>query len=232
MDGARGALWAYVWGYAGLRAGGKQGSLRTVGTNGFVGAMFATRRGFARWTDAQQGVDHGMAEKTPERLTWAVGRLGLSGEEAVLEIGCGRGVAVSLVCSLLQGGQITAIDRSATAVKAATERNAASVVAGKAILRHAAIEDFDAEASAFDTIFAVNVNLFWLDAGRGLDAVRRLLRGNGQLFLFYEAPSPGQRAKIAEILPEKLAAGGFEVLDTEAPGQSCRLAVVARVGGG
>ena len=172
-----------------------------------------------------------MAERTPERLTWAVGRLGLSGDEAILEIGCGRGVAVSLACPLLNGGTITGIDRSATAIKAATERNAALVAAGKAIFRQAAIETFDGEAGAFETIFAVNVNLFWLDAKRGLEAVRRLLAGNGRLFLFYEAPSPGQRAKIAEILPEKLAAGGFEVLETEAPDRSSLLAVVARVGG-
>lgn len=168
-----------------------------------------------------------MAEKTPERLTWAVGRLGLSGDEAVLEIGCGRGVAVSLICPLLENGQITAIDRSAMAIKAASERNAASVAAGKAIFHQAAIEDFDAEAGAFDTIFAVNVNLFWLDARRGLETVLRLLAENGRLFLFYEAPSPGQRAKIAELLPEKLAAGGFHRTETVEAGASL-LAVSAK----
>ena len=172
-----------------------------------------------------------MAEKTPERLTWAVGRLGLSGDETILEIGCGRGVAVSLACPLLDGGTITAIDRSATAIKAARERNAASIAAGRATLHHAAIEEFNGEAGAFDAIFAINVNLFWLDAARGLDSVRRLLAGNGRFFLFYEAPSPSQKAKIKEILPMKLAAGGFEVLETEAPAQSSLLAVVARAGG-
>ncbi len=172
-----------------------------------------------------------MEEKTPERLRWAVGRLGLSGDEAILEIGCGRGVAVSLACPLLNGGTITAIDRSATAIKAARERNAGSVAAGKAIFHQASIEEFAAEAGAFDTIFAVNVNLFWLDARRGLESVRKLLAGNGRLFLFYEAPSPGQRAKIAEILPGKLGAGGFAVLETEAPDRASLLAVVARVGG-
>ncbi len=169
-----------------------------------------------------------MAEKTPERLTWAVRRLGLSGKETILEIGCGRGVAVSLIHPLLQGGNITAIDRSATAIKAARERNAAALAAGEATFHQAAIEDFDAGAGAFDTIFAINVNLFWLDARRGLDRVRKLLAKNGRLFLFYEAPSSGQRAKIAQTLPEKLAAGGFEVLSAEAANRSSLLAVIAR----
>lgn len=168
-----------------------------------------------------------MAEKTPRRLQWAVERLHLSGDEAILEIGCGRGVAVALICPLLGSGKITAIDRSATAIKAARERNAASTATGKAAFHEAAIEAFDGGRRAFDVIFAVNVNLFWLDARRGLEAARRLLAENGRLFLFYEAPSPSQRAKIAAILPEKLASGGFHRTETVEAGASL-LAVSAK----
>ncbi len=64
-----------------------------------------------------------MVEKIPWRLHWTVERLDLSGDEAILEIGCGRGVAVSLICPLLRSGTITAIDRSAKAVEAAQKRN-------------------------------------------------------------------------------------------------------------
>jgi SAM-dependent methyltransferase len=164
-------------------------------------------------------------------LRWAIERLGLSGDEAILEIGCGRGVAVSLVCPLLQGGTITAIDRSATAIQAARERNEALAASGKAVFHEApiaAIEEFDGKAGTFDVIFAVNVNLFWLDAERGLEAVRRLLAKDGRLFLFYEAPSPGQLAKIAITLPEKLAENGFEVVETDEVQRSNLIAVVAR----
>lgn len=170
---------------------------------------------------------------TPERLTWAVERLGLSGSEAILEIGCGRGVAVSLICPQLYGGTITAIDRSATATDAARERNRPFIATGKATFHQAAIEAFDGEAGAFDIVFAVNVNLFWLDAKHGLDSVRRLLAADGKLFLFYEVPSPGQRTKIASLLPEKLAPNGFEVVDREQTdiGRSSLLAVVARAMG-
>jgi cyclopropane fatty-acyl-phospholipid synthase-like methyltransferase len=41
----------------------------------------------------------------------AVSALALRGDEAVLEIGCGHGVAVRLVLDALTTGTITALDR-------------------------------------------------------------------------------------------------------------------------
>jgi cyclopropane fatty-acyl-phospholipid synthase-like methyltransferase len=168
-------------------------------------------------------------EKIPERLRWAVEKLNLTGDETILEIGCGRGVAVSLVCPQLRSGTIMAIDRSATAIEAARKRNEAFAAAGRAIFHQAAVEDFKGANGAFDVVFAVNVNQFWLDAQRALDSVRLLLARDGRLHLFYEAPSPGQRMKIAAALPGKLAASGFEVVETEE--QAKLLAVVARSAG-
>jgi len=173
-------------------------------------------------------------EKIPERLRWAVEKLDLSGDEAILEIGCGRGVAVSLICLLLPAGTITAIDRSVTAIDVARERNEAFVAAGKARFHQVTIEEFGGDDGAYDIIFSVNVNLFWLDAKLGLDSLRKLLAPDGRLFLFYEPPSPGQRTKIAKTLPETLAAGGFEVVGIEETdiGRSSLLAVVAQPTGG
>src|SRR6266498_1502438 len=72
----------------------------------------------------------------PQRLQWAVQVLNVAPEDEILEIGCGPGVAVSLVCEQLAGGKITAIDRSATAIKQAAKRNADHLASGKAALLH------------------------------------------------------------------------------------------------
>ena len=65
-------------------------------------------------------------------------------DDHLLEIGCVL-VAVALVCERLEGGRVTAIDRSPTAIRRAAARNAAQVAAGRAVLRTAALESLRPE---------------------------------------------------------------------------------------
>ena len=60
----------------------------------------------------------------PEHVRWVVETLGVGPDDHLLEIGCGPGVAVALICERLVSGRIVAIDRSATAISRATRRNA------------------------------------------------------------------------------------------------------------
>src|SRR5215210_1905105 len=64
-----------------------------------------------------------MASKPSERFVWAVDILALDPADRVLEVGCGHGVAVSLVCERLTSGRITAIDRSKKMIEMAARRN-------------------------------------------------------------------------------------------------------------
>jgi ubiquinone/menaquinone biosynthesis C-methylase UbiE len=67
-----------------------------------------------------------------ERLRSIVEQLSIRPSERVLEIGCGHGVAATLVCQRLESGHLTAIDRSEKMIEAAKRRNAEQVEAGKA----------------------------------------------------------------------------------------------------
>jgi ubiquinone/menaquinone biosynthesis C-methylase UbiE len=95
-----------------------------------------------------------------ERQRAVVDRLGIRPADRVLEIGCGHGVAATLVCERLDGGRYTGIDRSAKMVRAASGRNAAFVEAGTAEFLLGSFEELDLGERRFDVIFAIHVGRF------------------------------------------------------------------------
>ncbi len=74
-------------------------------------------------------MDAMVASRIPERLVWAVNTLQVAPDDQLLEIGCGVGLAVSLVCECLNTGVITAIDQSEAMIRLARQRNQAQVAA-------------------------------------------------------------------------------------------------------
>jgi cyclopropane fatty-acyl-phospholipid synthase-like methyltransferase len=87
--------------------------------------------------------------------------LAVEPDDRLLEIGCGRGVAVSLVCEKLDGGTITAIVRSAKMIEMARKRNADYVAAGAASFRDSSLHHAGFDDSRFDKIFAIHVGCCW-----------------------------------------------------------------------
>jgi SAM-dependent methyltransferase len=155
----------------------------------------------------------------PRRVRWAVEALDVASNESLFEIGCGGGLAVALICDRLdRGGRITAIDRSAVAARRARDRNARAVEAGQAVIAQA---DFSRDSLAaaglpvkgrcYDTIFSVNVGLFWTGPAREeLALVRALLKPGGRIMACYEPPPPGTRGhQLADRVAATLAAGGL-----------------------
>jgi ubiquinone/menaquinone biosynthesis C-methylase UbiE len=124
-----------------------------------------------------------------ERLRALVDKLDIRPDERVLEIGCGHGVAATLVCERLEEGHLTAVDRSAKMIQAATRRNAAYVEAGRAEFLVASLEDLDLGDRRFDKIFAVRVGLFHRHPERARGLVERWLAPSGEVFAFFDPPA-------------------------------------------
>src|SRR6185312_3547921 len=141
-----------------------------------------------------------MAGTASERFVWAVDTLEVRPADRLLEVGCGHGVAISLVCKMLTTGTITAIDRSPKMIEMATRRNREHVDAGRAVLEAIALEDANLGDRRFDKVFAFNVAPFWLQPKAALGAVREHLARDGAVYLFWDAPlragaSPGPRER-------------------------------------
>jgi ubiquinone/menaquinone biosynthesis C-methylase UbiE len=149
--------------------------------------------------------------RVPERVVWAVKMLGVAPDDQLLEIGCGAGHAVSLICTQLDGGTITALDRSALMINLAQQRNQEHVAAGKARFQAVALEEAPFGDARFTKVFAFNVNVFERRPARALDVVRSVLLPSGGLHLFFQPPRADKTRGIAERVAAQLQLNRFVV---------------------
>jgi ubiquinone/menaquinone biosynthesis C-methylase UbiE len=152
-----------------------------------------------------------VAGKASDRLAWAVEVLDVAPEDRILEVGCGHGVAVSLVCERLDGGRITAVDRSAKMIEAARKRNAA--YSDRARFITATLEEADLGKEIYDKVFAVHVAALERP-GKALEIVHRHLAASGSLYLFSQAPGwkgPRDAERFAAELSGTLESARFTV---------------------
>ena len=125
------------------------------------------------------------------RLRAVVDQLGIEPEDRVLEIGCGHGVAATLVCERLESGRLTAIDRSVTMIAAAERRNAEFVAAGRAEFLVASLENADLGARRFDKILAVRVGIFQREPARARELAEQWLAPGGNMLISLDTPRRG-----------------------------------------
>jgi SAM-dependent methyltransferase len=168
--------------------------------------------------------------RASDRLVWAVDVLDVAPDDRILEVGCGHGVAVSLVCERLEGGHITAVDRSPKMIAAARKRNRGC--ADKASFITASLEHADLGDEAYDKVFAVHVAPLHRP-GKALDVVRERLVPGGSFYLFSQAPGWTElddASGFGEELREGLDGSGFAVEEVlaEEVGSGFVAAVVAR----
>jgi cyclopropane fatty-acyl-phospholipid synthase-like methyltransferase len=150
-----------------------------------------------------------------DRFQWAAEIMDIKPDDHILEVGCGAGVAVTILAASLTNGTITAIDQSESMIKKASARNAALVAAGKAIFIPVSLVDIPAKKQ-YTKIFAFNVSVFWKDASRELTVIKKLLAPQGKLYIFHQPP-PGTtmafNKTIAAKVTETLEKENFTVRD-------------------
>ena len=152
--------------------------------------------------------------KAAQRLVWAVDVLGVEPTDRLLEIGCGQGVAVSLVSEKLDGGSITAIDRSQKMIEKARKRNADRVASSVASFQSASLDQADLGKARFDKIFAINVGVFLRgQPTQELTILRDHLAPQGRLYLFHEPPPGSIASPIARSVLAELESNGFTLTD-------------------
>ena len=152
----------------------------------------------------------------PLRIQWALELLDLAPADQVLEIGCGPGVAASLVANRLAAGTITAIDRSPTAIARARARSAHHLESGRLTLEQVALAEFRSERR-FDKAFSVNVNVFWTTtAAAECQALSAVLAPRGVVHLVYGGPDD-LGSGVSDRVVANLGRQGFAAIVRRGP---------------
>ncbi len=149
----------------------------------------------------------------PERYRWAVDILDVQSTDVILEIGCGYGPSLPLICEQLTTGRLTAIDRSEKMAAAATNANEELLSTGKAEVLHCDILDNRFPDSSFEKIFLFNINVFWMDPASELAEIRRLLKPSGRFFLFHQPPPGHDLEEFEEAFRINLEVHGFSATE-------------------
>ena len=155
-----------------------------------------------------------MAGTASQRLAWAVATLTVEPGDRVLEVGCGHGVAASLVCE--RGGRLTAIDRSDKMIALATRRNHEHVTAGRARFEAVTLEQAGFGGERFDKVFGVHVAALWR-SDEALEVVRAHLAPAGALYIVNQSPGWRTQADARAFSEPVAAALGERGFAVEAP---------------
>jgi SAM-dependent methyltransferase len=171
--------------------------------------------------------------RAAERLVWAVEMLAVEPADRLLEIGCGHGVAVSLVCERLDGGSIVAIDRSPTMIELAARRNADHVAAGRASFQAASLHEADFGDARFDKVFAIHVGVFLRGRpDRELGIVGDRLADGGRFYVLWQPLVAREAGETAERLAAVLDDHGLAVSEVRVQDLAAATAVCVVAGKG
>jgi trans-aconitate methyltransferase len=152
-----------------------------------------------------------VAARVPARIRVAVDVVDPAPDARLLEIGCGPGVAMELVCRRLVDGHITGLDRSATAIARAEQRLSRYLDDGLADLQHRDLAAFHGDGRPFDVVFAINVNVFWTGpAEQETSRLRDLVADGGVVHVFYETPGGADASRTATLTTSALERAGFD----------------------
>ena len=160
-----------------------------------------------------------MAGKASQRLVWAVETLAVEPRDRVLEVGCGHGVAASLICERLGergSGRLTAIDRSETMIALAARSNHEHVTAGRARFEAVTLEQAGFGGERFDKVFGVHVAALWR-SDEALEVIRAHLAPAGALYIVNQSPGWRTQADARAFGEQVAAALGERGFAVEAP---------------
>lgn len=146
------------------------------------------------------------ARASSEQQKWArelIGKLGLKGEERVLDIGCGDGKVTAEIAARVPKGRVTGVDNSTAMIQLARGRHADAVNLEFSIADARALPFRE----GFDVVFS-NAALHWVRNHRPVvRGIARCLRPGGRALL--QMGGRGNAAGILAAVDEMIRGNGW-----------------------
>ena len=135
--------------------------------------------------------------RSNRRMNQAIAdELELTGDESLLEIGCGTGDALVLLAPRLPDGCIVGIDHSEVMVKRAIKTNRRF---NNVTIELSGLEYFSAKSEAFNYVLLSNVHQFWLDPIACFSEINTLLKPEGVLTVAIRLHDTENRSFFSKI---------------------------------
>ncbi|MCP3805175.1 methyltransferase domain-containing protein [Allokutzneria sp. A3M-2-11 16] len=190
---------------------------------------------YGYWESVPDGRPITLEERTESQAALyrkVVGGLGVTGSDAVLEVGCGIGVGAALTLREFRPGALVGLDFSEAQLERARARNEEQLD-----LRQGDALDMPFEDNSFDKLYTVEVAQHFEDLAAFAAEAHRVLRPGGKLSLatFFATTdeAPGELRSLIETIDDEidfavpierfradLAAAGFTDVRIESIGEN------------
>ncbi len=127
-------------------------------------------------------------KEIPDRFYRAEKLIQLKPHDNILEVGCGTGLLLSLICPVLVTGKVVAVDSSAAMIKMARKNNEKCEKEGRISFINENIADTLLEKSSFDKVVSFNLNIFLKSNIPAIEIISQALKPGGDLYIFYQPP--------------------------------------------
>ena len=127
-----------------------------------------------------------------------VEQLDLQTGDEVLDIGCGGGLAVSLMAG--RGARVDGVDISPVSVKASRDKNRAWINQGRVAIAQSGVDELDFAPGRFSVVTAFETIYFWENFAHNCKSIFDFLKPGGRFVIALEAYlEDGKKVNIPAI---------------------------------
>lgn len=119
-------------------------------------------------------------------MQWALERMDVSSVIDVLDIGCGGGGPLSMLSERTPVARFVALDLSKAMLRMTCKVNPDLFSGRRLRTVQGSVASLPLQDASFDMVLACETSYFWPDLAENLKECRRVLQGDGRLFLVQE----------------------------------------------